>query len=1187
MTSLCPTHEQLQQLLDEQLDASAYQNIAAHVQTCHSCQQILEHRTREVEPIHLGAENSAAGNSRYRPLRWHAKGGLGEVFVALDQEIDREVALKRIQAGLADDAQSRARFLLEAEVTGRLEHPGVVPVYGLGQYPNGQPYYAMRFIQGDSLKDAIRQFHEADRPGRDPGQRSLAFRALLRRFIDVCNTVAYAHSRGVLHRDLKPANVMLGKFGETLVVDWGLAKVISHSEEATEAGEVTLRPASAVCVVAPTEAGAVVGTPAYMSPEQAGGQLARIGPVSDAYSLGATLYELVTGQAPFGGGDVLEILLKVRAGRFSRPRQVNGGVPPALEAICLKAMALKPEERYATAQDLATDIEHWLADEPVSAYREPLGERLRRWRRRHQALVTGATAVLLTAVVMLAAGAWLIWQQKQAADHNLTQLRRAVDTTVTKVADNPRLREGNFHELRKELLEYMVPLYEEITRQKQSDPELEAERGLAYGRLAIVRSEMGYTSQALADYERAATIFQQLAAAFPTVPRYRKHWATTLGNQGILLKTMGRDWEAEAAYRRALDLQEQLAADFPKVAGYRQDYARSLFNRGYLLRETGHFPKAEASFRQALDLQEQLAADFPNEPQYRRDWALSLRNWGLLLRDWGRSREAEAASRRALDLQQQLAATFPTVPEYRQDRARSLDVLCSLLREMARLPEAEACSCQALELTKQLADDFPAAPEYRWDWARTLHQRGLLLHAMDRLTEAEAVYGQALELRKKFANDFPNKPRYRQEWADSLHAYGVLLHGRGRLTEAETTYRQALDLRKKLATDFPTMVDYRESLALSLHDLGLLLYATDRRPEAEAVYRQALTLRKKLADDLPTIVDYAVKLGDSYVKLGLLIQDNQQPEASLEWYGQAIHTLQAVLATNERLVRARLALRDAHRRRAQVLTRLQRHAEAAKDWDRALELAAEPERLHMRLFRAAAWAQSGEPAKAVGEADALAEGKNLKGGDLYDLACVFALVSAAIKEDAKLIEQHATRAIALLSQAQAAGYFKNSAVLAHLKKDEDLNALRSRPDFQQLLASLDANGKAEQEHRAHLQRAIALVQKGEHAQAVAEIAPVLAAKETSVDVLYNAGCVYALSVAAVRKDPQLAAAEQDNQAEAYARRAIAILRQAVTRGFNDLKHLKTRDPDLELLRGRADFQKLMAELEAKAKAQKP
>jgi tRNA A-37 threonylcarbamoyl transferase component Bud32 len=170
--------------------------------------------------------------SRYRVLRPHAKGGLGEVFVAEDTELHREVALKEIQERYAHHGPSRGRFVLEAEVTGRLEHPGVVPVYGLGAYADGRPFYAMRFIRGETLKDAIERFHQtAASGGRQPaGFSSLDFRQLLSRFVAVCNAIAYAHSRGVLHRDLKPANIMLGKFGETLVVDWGLAKAVGRRD---------------------------------------------------------------------------------------------------------------------------------------------------------------------------------------------------------------------------------------------------------------------------------------------------------------------------------------------------------------------------------------------------------------------------------------------------------------------------------------------------------------------------------------------------------------------------------------------------------------------------------------------------------------------------------------------------------------------------------------------------------------------------------------------------------------------------------------------------------------------------------------------------------------------------------------------------------------------------------------------
>ena len=335
---------------------------------------------------------------RFRVLRPHAEGGLGAVFVALDSELNREVALKQILEKRADDLVLRARFLMEAEITGRLEHPGIVPVYGLGTYSNGRPYYAMRFIRGDTLKDAITAFHADPALKTDPGRHSLELAKLLRRFLDVCNAIEYAHSRGVLHRDLKPSNVVVGKYGETLVVDWGLAKPLGARDSESPTNDEQLLPPSSLSGSADTLPGSVLGTPSYMSPEQAAGRLDDLGPASDVYGLGTTLYFLLAGRDPFERGEIESVLKRVRIGEFPRPREVNPRIDPALEAICLRAMARVPEDRYASARSMADEIERWLADEPVTAWREPLMRRVRRWARRHRLAVTAAAASLVVAL---------------------------------------------------------------------------------------------------------------------------------------------------------------------------------------------------------------------------------------------------------------------------------------------------------------------------------------------------------------------------------------------------------------------------------------------------------------------------------------------------------------------------------------------------------------------------------------------------------------------------------------------------------------------------------------------------------------------------------------------------------------------------------------------------------------------
>ena len=380
----------------------------------------------EHEAIAPAQTQAYSAYGRYVLVRPHAEGGLGEVFLASDQEIGREVALKQIRGCHADDPGSQGRFVREAEITGNLEHPGIVPVYGFGRSPDGRPYYAMRFIRGESLEDAIARFHEAETPDRDHGARAMERIRLLKRFSDVCDTMEYAHSRGIIHRDLKPSNIMLGAHGETLVVDWGLAKPIHAFQEAPDSLP-RLDPAAASDQTLP---GSPMGTPAYMSPEQAAGCVGALRPASDVYNLGATLYCLLTGRPPFGGGVSGEMLEKIQKGDFPRPSAVaQGPVPRALEAVCLKAMATEPGNRYASPRALADEILRWVADEPVSAYTETRGERLRRWSRRHKTWVRGGTIVLSGLFLVMMAATYLVnraWLREQAtrvrAEHLSTSL---------------------------------------------------------------------------------------------------------------------------------------------------------------------------------------------------------------------------------------------------------------------------------------------------------------------------------------------------------------------------------------------------------------------------------------------------------------------------------------------------------------------------------------------------------------------------------------------------------------------------------------------------------------------------------------------------------------------------------------------------------------------------------------------
>jgi serine/threonine-protein kinase len=346
--------------------------------------------------------------ARYQIIDELARGEMGTIFRARDAELNREVALKQMQEHIAHSPELRQRFLVEAEVTGRLEHPGIVPVYGLGVDGQGRLFYAMRFIRGESLHEAIRRFHEADMAGRDPGERSLAWRGLLTSFVAVCAAVAYAHARGVVHRDLEPGNIMLGQYGEVQVMDWGLAKLLA-SEERQSPEESPPSPGTDVPgSPAQTQAQQVLGTPAYMAPEQASGEDHGVDVRTDVFGLGAILCEVLTGQPPFSGPPS-EALGQARRAELTGAleRLDRCGADGELITLAKRCLAPQPEDRPRSAREVA---------QPLSAYLEQASARV--WaveHRKRRRLTLALAALVLLTMLLGAGGSWLLQRARRQA----------------------------------------------------------------------------------------------------------------------------------------------------------------------------------------------------------------------------------------------------------------------------------------------------------------------------------------------------------------------------------------------------------------------------------------------------------------------------------------------------------------------------------------------------------------------------------------------------------------------------------------------------------------------------------------------------------------------------------------------------------------------------------------------------
>jgi serine/threonine-protein kinase len=966
---------------------------------------------------------------RYSLLHIHATGGIGRIWLARDAHIGRNVALKELRREHAGKPAHGTRFLREAQITGQLEHPGIVPVYELSKRPgNQQPFYTMRFIQGQTLSAAARGYREQQRKG---AAAALELRGLLNAFAAVCNAVSYAHARGVVHRDLKGDNVILGDFGEVIVLDWGLAKVLGRSEE--KAGvPVVVADADSAC--GQTLQGEIMGTPAFMAPEQAAGELDRVDQRSDVYGLGAILYEVLTGQAPFSGNSAYEVLQIVREKDPEKPRVVCPDVPPALEAICVRALAKEPENRYPSARALGKDVQRWLADEPVDAYREPLPARLARWGRRHKTAVAATAAILLVTVVALSCSTVLIAreqklterarqaerEQREQAQQSLTMACRAVDEMLTEVGQNRLAELPGMDAVRRELLHKALTFYQQFLEQKGEDPYLRLETGRAYRRLAAIYQMLGQPEKGLEASMASLDILNRLVTEFPERLDCQSELAECHKNQRTLLDDLGRYADALAEQRESKKILTELWRQNQENPFYAEALAESDNKLGNALSVMDQRAEAADAYRRALQTYGELANRFPSKLDYRHAQAKVQNNFGLLLVAGRQYKDAAAAYREGIRILSQLIAQ----PGAKSDTFLELAILQNNLgRTMAtmrQLPDAETAYRDAVKILNQLVNDFPTRPDYRLELANSFSSLVPVLAGMKQPEHAEKACRQAQDVLRRLASDFPSRPDYRHHLACTYTNLGILLRDAKKFEEAESAYREAVKVLSDLAK-IPDRPSFRKTLAAALAELAKHLRDRGRMSDAIETSHEVVVIWKRLVEDFGTNPDYRSELGMSLHEWAVLLTEQGQPTEARRLFEQAIEHQQSALRLNPQNRDCRQALGDHYRSLADACLRsrdLAAAAQAARELRRIL-----PE-------------------------------------ESYAAACLLARCTAAVVKQGDLPEQQAKelaqkyggQAVELLREAVQKGIHN----LRDIEENKDLDILRDRPDYRSLVEEIRA-----------------------------------------------------------------------------------------------------------------------------------
>jgi tetratricopeptide (TPR) repeat protein len=767
-------------------------------------------------------------------------GGFGSVWKARDKELDRTVAVKIPRAG-AMTAEEQEKFFREARAAAQLRHPNIVSVHEVGR-DGDSVYIVSDFVRGVTLGDWL------------TGQQ-LTNREAAELCAKIAGALHHAHEHGVVHRDLKPANIIIDGDGEPHLMDFGLAR--------RDAGEITV-----------TMDGQVLGTPAYMSPEQAQGEAHTADRRSDVYSLGVILFQLLTGERPFRGNARM-IMHQVINDEAPSPRKLNANIKKDIETVTLKCLEKNPAKRYQTAQELAEELTRFLSGEPIQA--RPLGrvERAWRWTKRNPRVagLTASVAVLLVAVAAMSLVGFAIAKRQQLvaeqsaareaglralAEENLQLAEQAVDGYLTRVAEDARLKQDDFLNLRTELLETAVPFYERFAKQKPGDAQSEANRAGAYARLASIHGETGQTERAVREYQQAIAIQDELVSQHSQQPAYQSDLASHHAELGWNFHVVAKTKQARPHYDAALAILSKLADDFPKQPAYRQMLARTHERYGMLLRY-GNPSGGREQFERAIDIARALVNDFPDVADYKIRLASSCFYLGHLLRKT-QPQVARNYLDEAVEIQRGICREFPRSPEYRSALAESVAYLGEALKGLGDKSGAVGQYEQGIEIQKQVVEEFPSVVKYRVMLAGIHQSFGSVYRDLGDLKGAVEQYEQSISIYEKLAAEFPDVPKYALDACSDHITCARFLETLGDTTAAQKHIDQALAIPEELARDYPDSPEYLLNAAGQHERLSTLLEERDKHGPALEQLQRALKILETLTANVPDNEDYKARL---------------------------------------------------------------------------------------------------------------------------------------------------------------------------------------------------------------------------------------------------------------------------------------------------------------------------------------